>query len=182
MPLTTVSVLKIVEDPNEAQRLYESSIDELQRVAEEEFHGNKYIIRDLVPSDMPGITNNGWVETSGVVNTYATMTMGDGTSIADDTVMLIYAISSPTIDSIAAPDITTMRFTVGAALRAQVNLYDILLYNGNHKERMAYFMTPLIITKNQNVTIEEFVVTSNEAHQKVLYGLIAEKAGKLIEA
>ena len=182
MPLTTVSVLKIVEDPNEASRLYESALEMLQEVAEQEFSGNKYIIRDLVPSDMPGLTNNEWTEVTVAQGAYSTTTMGNGTGIADDTVMLIYAISSPTVDVRNTPDITAMRFTIGAALRAQINLYDILTYDGNLPPVMGYFMTPLIITKNQNVTIDEYPITSAQTHQKVLYGFVAEKAGKLLEA
>lgn len=183
MPLTTVSVLKLVEDGREAQRLYESALAKTEEVAEAEFEGAAFTIRDLLPSDMPGLTANLWAETAGTAaNAYATTTAGNGGAIADDTILCLYAFTLETTDTPSTPDVTVMRVTVGASLRAQLSLYDVMHFNADHPHRKGYLDSPIIITKNQNLTIDEFTETATQTYEPVWYGFTAEKVGRVIEA
>ena len=182
--LSTISVLRVIPDVDEANRLFYAALHQTEQEAEKEFGPRTdFTIRDLVPSDMPGLTTEEWVETSGSVdNAYAQTTMGDGTAIADDTIMCIYGFSSHTIDTPSAPDITTLRITVGAALRAQLNLYPILVYDAQLAPKKGYLDTPIILTPNQTLKIEEFVTTTSQVYQLAVHGFIAEKAGKVLQA
>ena len=186
MGLTTVSVLRTIEDPVEADRLWYASLEEITRVATQQFGaGQDFTVRDLLPSDMPGQANNDAVETSGGTdNAYDTTTQGDGTAIADDTVMLINGVSIPTVQAANAAIVTALRITVGASLRSQVSLYPILSYGTEAQSatvvKKGWFMTPVVITKNQILTIAEYVTTLTTAYELVLYGLIAEVEGRVV--
>ena len=192
MPLTTISSLRVVNDPMEADRLIDVALNQLEAIADGHFNGRNFTIRDLIPMDAPSSpTANEWTDATGTDNTWDTMTLWDGTAISDDTVMVIYGISLPLSTITSAPNITALRFTVGASLRAQVDLYKILhfgtpdvaeagLLTGG--DATGYLMTPLIITSQQTVKVEQRVVTASATHQVIFHGFIAEIQGKTIEA
>lgn len=191
MPLTTISSLRVIHDPQEADRLYDVALNQTEAIAENHFSGRNFTIRDLVPSDMPGNTNNEWTETSGSDNAYATTTAGNASAIADDTVICIYGITFPTPTATSAPLVTTLRFTVGASLRAQLDLYKILNFQSPNVDEaihttgsdlIGYLMTPLIITSSQNVKIQQRIVTAGGTIHLIVHGFVAEVQGKTLEA
>jgi len=189
MPLTTISSLRVIHDPQEADRLYDVALNQVEAVGEDHFNGRNFTIRDLVPSDMPGNSNNEWTETSGSDNAYATTTAGNGSAIADDTVLCLYGVTFPTPTSTAAPLVTTLRFTVGASLRAQLDLHEILTFEQGGtgagepvSGKKGFFVTPIIITSLQTLKIEEYTTTATTAYQMHFHGFVAEIQGKTIEA
>jgi len=190
MPLTTISSLRVINEPSEADRLVDVALNQLEAVAEDHFSGRNFTIRDLVPSDMPGNSNNEWTEASGGSdNEYATTTAGSAAAIADDTVMLIYGVTFPTAYATTALPVTTLRFTVGASLRAQVDLHEIVTLitggtaaGGPLSPRKGFLMSPLIITSQQVLKIEEYVTATTGTYQMYFHGFIAEIQGKTLEA
>ena len=198
MPLTTISSLRVVNDPLEADRLIDVALNQLEAVAESHFNGRNFTIRDLIPLDAPGLSlyatatdANEWTDSTGSDNTWDDTTLWDGTPISDDTVMLLYGVSVPLPTTTAAPNVTALRFTVGASLRAQVDLYKILNFQSPDTGETAlttgstligYLMSPIIITSSQNVKIQQRVVTASATHQIIFHGFVAEVQGKTLEA
>ena len=192
MPLTTISSLRVVQDPGEADRLIDVALNELEAISESHFNGRNFTIRDLLPLDTPASpTANEWTDSSGTDNTWDTTTLWDGTAISDDTVMCIYGISVPLSTTTAAPVVTALRFTVGASLRAQVDLYKILNFTSpdtgestltTGSSTVGYLMTPILITSQQTVTVAQRVVTASATHEVIFHGFVAEIQGKTIEA
>ena len=189
MPLTTISSLRVINEPSEADRLVDVALNQLEAVAEDHFSGRNFTIRDLVPSDMPGNSNNQWTEVEGGTdNTYDTTTAGSGAAIADDTVLLLYGVTFPTPYTSATITVTALRFTVGASLRAQVDLHEIVtLEQGGTgagegvNPKKGFLMTPLIITSQQTLKIEEYG-TASGTYEMFFHGFVAEIQGKTIEA
>jgi len=192
MPLTTISSLRVVNDPAEADRLIDVALNQVEAVAEGHFSGRNFTIRDLIPLDSPSSpTANEWTDSTGTDNTWDDTTLWDGTAISDDTVMCIYGISIPLVTTTAAPNITALRFTIGASLRAQVDLYKILnFFSPDNAEAqlttgsstVGYLVSPLIITSNQTVKVQQRVVTASVTHEVIFHGFVAEIQGKTIEA
>ena len=198
MPLTTISSLRVVNDPLEADRLIDVALNQLEAVAESHFNGRNFTIRDLIPLDAPGLSlyatatdANEWTDSTGSDNTWDDTTLWDGTPIADDTVMLLYGVSVPLPTTTAAPNVTALRFTVGASLRAQVDLYKILNFQSPDTAEaslttgstlIGYLMSPIIITSSQNVKVQQRVVTASATHQIIFHGFVAEVQGKTLEA
>ena len=190
MPLTTISSLRVVNDPSEADRLIDVALNQLEAVAEDHFSGRNFTIRDLIPLDAPSSpTANEWTDSSGTDNTWDDTTLWDGTAIADDTVMLIYGVSCPTTTTTATPIGTALRFTVGASLRAQVDLYKVLTFEQGGtgageqiNPTVGYLSTPLIVTSQQTVKVQQGVVTAPTTHQVIFHGFVAEIQGKTLEA
>ena len=198
MPLTTISSLRVVNDPLEADRLIDVALNQLEAVAESHFNGRNFTIRDLIPLDAPGLSlyatatdANEWTDSTGSDNTWDDTTLWDGTPISDDTVMEIYGVSVPLPTTTAAPNVTALRFTVGASLRAQVDLYKILNFQSPDTAEaslttgstlIGYLMSPIIITSSQNVKVQQRVVTASATHQIIFHGFVAEVQGKTLEA
>jgi len=192
MPLTTISSLRVVNDPAEADRLIDVALNQVEAVAEGHFSGRNFTIRDLIPMDAPSSPSaNEWTDSTGTDNTWDDTTLWDGTAIADDTVMCIYGVSIPLSTTTAAPNITALRFTIGASLRAQVDLYKILHFGtpdiaeAGHtrgSDGTGYLVSPLIITSNQTVKVQQRVVTASATHEVIFHGFVAEIQGKTIEA
>ena len=192
MPLTTVSSLRVVNDPIEADRLIDVALNQVEAVAERLFSGRNFTIRDLIPLDAPSSpTANEWTQSSGTDNTWAATTLWDGTAIADDTVMCIYGISAPLPTITTAPNVTALRFTIGASLRAQVDLYKILNFQSpdvaeaaltTGSDLIGYLMTPIIVTSSQNVKIQQRIVTAGGTMHLIVHGFVAEVQGKTLEA
>ena len=94
MPLTTISSLRVVNDPSEADRLIDVALNQVEAIAEDHFAGRNFTIRDLIALDAPSSpTANEWTDSSGTDNTWDDTTLWDGTAIADDTVMCIYGVT-----------------------------------------------------------------------------------------
>ena len=198
MPLTTISSLRVVNDPLEADRLVDVALNQLEAVAEDHFNGRNFTIRDLIPLDSPGLSlyttatdANEWTDTPGTDNTWDDNALWDGTPIADDTVMLLYGFSMPLPTLPGAPSATALRITVGASLRAQVDLYKILQFIPVSIEHDAltsgsnligYLMTPIIVTSSQNVKIQQRIVTAGGTMHLIVHGFVAEVQGKTLEA
>ena len=189
MPLTTISSLRVIEEPSEADRLVDVALNQLEAVSEDHFNGRNFTIRDLVGSDFPNSSNNEWAEASGSADEYATTALANGTAIADDTVLLIYGMTMPTPTTTVGPIITALRFTVGASLRAQVSLAEIQTMitggtaaGGPLSPRKGFLSTPIIITSQQTLKIEEWTVTATTNYQLHFHGFVAEIQGKTIEA
>lgn len=187
MPLTTQSILRTDLPLEESNDMVNQALAELENIAKKEFDGRAFTIRDLVPSDLPGFTNEEFVETSGSDNAYATTTGGDDTAIADDTVLMIWGISI--ITPVVSPIITTLRISVGAALRAQLNVYGLwqIINTGSAAgevsvPKIGYLLTPIGVTSRQKLKIEEFTITATTAYIPVYHGATAEINGKTIEA
>ena len=184
--------MRVVNDPSEADRLIDVALNQLEAVAEDHFSGRNFTIRDLIASDAPSSpTAIEWTDTPGTDNTWDTNTLWDGTAIADDTVMLIYGFSMPLPTTAAAPSATALRITVGASLRAQVDLYKILQFVPVSIEHDAltsgsnlvgYLVSPVIITSQQTVKIQQRIVTAGGTMHLVVHGFVAEIQGKTIEA
>jgi hypothetical protein len=181
-------MMRIDLTPEEITAHVASVLQKLEQEADKHFRNGDFTIRDLVPSDMPGLSNNEWTETSGGSdNAYATTTMGDGTAIADDTLIALWGLQIITPHTL--PPVTVFRITVGAALRSQFSLYPIIpiinsgtAVGDQFNPKIGYLMTPLIITANKTLKIEEYVVTTSTAYTPVFHGAVAEPNGKLIEA
>ena len=192
MPLTTISSLRVVNEPGEADRLIDVALNQLEAVAEDHFNGRNYTIRDLLPLDAPSSpTANEWTDTPGTDNTWDDNALWDGTAISDDTVMLLYGFSMPLPTLPGAPSATALRITVGASLRAQLDLYKILQFVPVSIEHDAltsgsnlvgYLTTPIIITSQQTVKIQQRIVTAGGTMHLVVHGFVAEIQGKTIEA
>ena len=189
MPLTTVSSLRVISDPQEADRLYDVALNQLEAISEGHFSGRNFTIRDLVPSDFPGNSNNQWTESAGGTdNTYDTTAAGNGSAIADDTVLCIYGVTFPTPYTAATLTVTALRFTVGASLRAQVDLHEIVtLEQGGTgageavAPKKGFMVTPIIITSQQTLKIEEYG-TASGTYEMFFHGFVAEIQGKTLEA
>jgi hypothetical protein len=185
MPLTTVSSLRIAHDPQEADRLFDVALNQVEAVADSQFSGRNFTIRDLTAADFPNQSEYEWKETSGGIDAWATQTLANGTAIADDTVICIYGITFPTITTTILPIITTLRFTVGASLRAQLDLHEILTFqsgNGVISAKKGFLVTPIIITSQQTLKIEEWSVVATTAYEMHFHGFVAEIQGKTLEA
>jgi hypothetical protein len=105
--------------------------------------------------------------------------------------MCLYGISIPLATTTAAPNVTALRFTVGASLRAQVDLYKILNFQSPDVNESAhttgsstvgYLVSPLIITSQQTIKVQQRVVTASATHEIIFHGFVAEIQGKTIEA
>lgn len=192
MPLTTISSLRVVNDPAEADRLIDVALNQVEAIAEDHFAGRNFTIRDLIPLDAPSSpTANEWTDATGTDNTWDDTTLWDGTAIADDTVMCIYGVSCPLPTATSAPNVTALRFTVGASLRAQVDLYKVLNFvvpdtaestPSSGSATVGYLVSPLIITSQQTVKVQQRVVTASATHEIIFHGFVAEIQGKTIEA
>jgi len=192
MPLTTISSLRVVNDPGEADRLIDVALNQLEAISEDHFNGRNFTIRDLIASDAPSSpTAIEWTDTPGTDNTWDDNTLWDGTAIADDTVMLLYGFSMPLPTLPGAPSATALRITVGASLRAQLDLYKILQFQApdtgetsltSGSNLVGYMVTPMIVTSQQTVTIAQRIVTAGGTMHLVVHGFVAEIQGKTIEA
>ena len=183
--LVTESMLRTNLSPQQVDALIESVKAQLEDEARGAFKERDFTFRELMPSDLPGYTNEEWLETSGTDNTWAVTTGGDGTAIADDTILLIYGVSILT--PAVSPIISGLRFTVGASLRAQFSVYNIwpIISSGTAAGsvvpvKVGYLAAPIIIHKQTTLTIYEAVLEATTAYRMVLHGITAEVKGKSI--
>ena len=185
MSLVTESMLRTGLSPQQADALIEAAKAQLEQESLGAFGARDFTFREMLPSDLPGYTNEEWLETSGGDNAWSTTTGGDGTAIADDTILCIYGVSI--ITPAVSPIISALRFTVGASLRAQFSVYNIWpIINGgtavgdNLRVPVGYLASPIIIHKQTTLTIAEYTIEATTAYRMVLHGVTAEVKGKSI--
>lgn len=193
MALRTVSVLRPVQwiPVNRLDSMYKSTIKKLVEIAQNDLPGMDLTVRDLLPSDLPGFTNNEFVEQSGTDNQWAATTGGDGTAIANETFLALTGFSVLTPRAHDEDHVVTaMRTTVGAATVSQVTLYNTSPvintgtaageFLGSPATLGGVLETPVLARANQTITIEEYTVTATTEYLMAVCGLVCEKAGKTI--
>ena len=139
MPLKFNSILRRHDtmDPRRVDGIIKATIDLCVHTAEELVGGGDYVVRSLHRGDVPATsaTNRTWLEATGTTtDQFITAAIGNGTAIADDTVIGIYGCrwlytERPTsgVASYLAhkPPVTTMRLVVGGTRVAEWDLYTI---------------------------------------------------------
>lgn len=192
MPLTTQSILRSERTLplEEIDRMIDTNLNQLEQLAEKEFKGRNFTIRDLVGSDLPGNSTNIFTETSSGATGYATTTGGDNTAIADDTILMIWGIQLPNAQDWDTLIVTGFRISVGASLRAQFSVGSILQIKEAIGTAVAapyatapvgYLMTPIVVTSQTTLKIEEYS-TTDEQYLAIWQGAVAEIQGKTLEA
>lgn len=193
-PLRTESSLRTDYSADYLDRLLNAHRAKFYDVCLDQFGKDPFTWRDIQPSDLKGYTVEEFIETGSTDNTWTDMTMGGGNAIADDTAIMIWALQyfAETASTTARfPSNSGWRFKVGSTIRAQFS--GSHLWAGNvvttgtsagspiPGSKMAYLTTPLVITKNQPFTGQEYNITATEVYRLLVFGLTAEKAGKSIE-
>ena len=193
--IKTVSVLRNMQElkPERIDGIVNTSMALLARAALADLQGS-VIIRDLLPSDLPGYSTNLYTETSGTAIDWATTTGGDDTQIADDTTIAIWGVRlmTPATSETAAtafqdltPPITALRISVGSSKVALWNLYQIMSVHVDdlsgdaaHNPMGGIVESPIIITKRQKLKIEGYsATTAADPYNYHFFGAVAEKAG-----
>ena len=160
----------------------------------EQFGSYEFTWRDIQPTDLKGYTVEEWIETGSTDNTWTDMTMGGGNAIADDTSIIIWALqyfAEAATTSARFPNISGFRFKVGPTIRQQFSASH--LWAGNFLStgtsagspypgsKIAYLMSPLIITKNQTFQPQEYNITATEVYRLLVYGKVAERDSKTLQ-
>ena len=189
--LTTVSILRSERSLSleEIDRMIDTNLRQLELVAEKEFKGRNFTIRDLVGSDFPGLSTNIFDETASGSTGYTTTTAGDNTAIADDTVLMIWGIQLPEAVDWDGLTVTGFRISVGASLRAQFGVGSIIQWMNTGTEiaeaqptpAIGYLMTPIVVTSQTILKIEEYAV-NDVAYTAIWQGAVAEIQGRTLEA
>jgi hypothetical protein len=182
-----VSVLRRV-DEIKVERLdgiKKDSQKKLEEVARRDLPTARLVCRDLLPTDL-GLTNNEWTETTGATDNAWDDTSIASQSIKDDTYVAIYGCRLLTLA--ANPPISALKIQVGGATKAIWDLYKIWpLYTVGGgtaaAERTSIHSiagiaeTPVIITRNMQITIAEYVIEASTAYKLAFEGLVVEKEG-----
>ena len=152
-----------------------------------------YLIRALVPADLgeattgPSSTTNVWAET---ITTSGTAGFQDSKiasqNTPDDTSVALYGLVDSTD---GGQNVSQIRITSGQGIRAVWDLFPIIgsdpAVSGSVRCRTMYAMTPIIISRNMNVTIEYFIRPSNPTLTRgveiALIGLTCEGSGANIQ-
>lgn len=192
--LKTISALRVDLTPDEISQMRDENFAVLEQLAEKEFNGRDFIIRDLMPSDFPGITTEEYTETSSTDNTWTDTTAGNGGAIADDLIIMIEGLSLYDQQSTTGrtPPVSAFRIDVGAARRAIFSVYP-LFRGGNVAQSgtaaggvqnvpTGYLMTPIIATKTKTLLIQEYNITASAVYVAAWFGLAAEISGASIQA
>tara|TARA_Y100000034_G_scaffold134970_2_gene205063 strand:+ start:539 stop:1066 length:528 start_codon:yes stop_codon:yes gene_type:complete len=162
-----------------------SAIDQVEEVAQKAMGMDVVLTtRDLQPADL-GYTNQEFTETSGSDNTWADTTISSK-SIADETFVAIFGIQMLVPGAISTV-ITGLRFVIGGGRVAQLSLYGIQQNHTPddteatlHRPVSGYLLSPIILTQNSVLTIQEYTVTATTAYTPVFEGVVVEREGKLI--
>lgn len=141
-PMATLKFNSILRraDTMESRRIdgiIKATIDLAMRTARDFVGPGDYIVRSLHRGDMPATsaTNRTWLETTGTTSDqFINAAVGNGTAIADDTVIGIYGCRwlysevpsfAPTNRMPHRPPVTTVRIVVGGTRVAEWDLYTI---------------------------------------------------------
>lgn len=197
--LRTRSVTRDARDmrPEMRRGLLRSLEDEIVSAAQSKLGPTQRItVRDLVGSDMPNLSNNDWLETTGGTNAWATTGFAAGGTIAQDTWIGIYGYKYLMAEDADAdrganrPPASAARFSIGGT---PVAIWDLVKgfptnavvgnaatsYGGAHDAPEIWTESPIIVTERQAFTVEfwEQVTTLDVVIQ--LLGIVAEKVGTL---
>jgi len=162
-----------------------SAIEQVEDVAQRSLgQGVTLTTRDLQPADI-GYSNQQFTETSGTDNTWSDTTIS-AKSIADETFLVIWGVQM-IIPGIVELPISAIRFVIGGGRVAQLSLYGMQQPHtpdaaeaGIFRPITGMFLSPIVITQNSVLTIQEYNVTATTAYQMVFEGVAVEREGKLI--
>ena len=196
MPLLTESVVRPADQISDQQieDIYNSTREALyaSHIRSMGTDGN-YLIRALVPADLgeattgPSSTTNIWAET---VTTSGTAGFQDSKiasqNVPDDTSVALYGLVDSTV---GGQNVSQIRITSGQGVRAIWDLFPIIGsdpdISGSTRCRTMYAMTPIVISRNMNITIEYFIRPSNPTITRgveiALIGLTCESSGAYIQ-
>ena len=196
MPLVTESVVR------PADQIADSQIEDIYNATREALYAShvrsmgtdgNYLIRALVPADLgeattgPSSTTNVWAET---ITTSGTAGFQDSKiasqNTPDDTSVALYGLVDSTD---GGQNVSQIRITSGQGIRAVWDLFPLIgsdpAVSGSVRCRTMYAMTPIIISRNMNVTIEYFIRPSNPTLTRgveiALIGLTCEGSGANIQ-
>lgn len=162
-----------------------SAIEQVEEVAARAMgQGTTLTTRDLQPEDI-GYTNQEFTETSGTDNSW-TDTDISSKSIADETFLVIWGVQMLIPGTVQLP-ISAIRFVIGGGRVAQLSLYGMQQPHspdaaeaGIFRPITGMFLSPIVITQNSVLTIQEYNVIASTAYQMVFEGVAVEREGKLI--
>jgi len=196
MPLITESVVRPADQMSDGhiEDIYNATREALyaSHVRSQGADGN-FIIRATVPADLgeattgPASTTNTWAET---VTASGTAGFQDSKiasqNIPDNTSVALYGLVD---SSDGGQHVSQIRITTGQGVRAIWDLFPIIgadpSVSGSVRCRTMYAMTPVIISRNLNITIEYFIRPSNPSVTKgveiALIGLTCEGSGAYIQ-
>jgi len=198
MPLITESVVRPADQMSDGhiEDIYNATREALyaSHVRSQGADGN-FIIRATVPYDLgesggtagPASTANIWAET---VTASGTAGFQDSKiasqNIPDNTSVALYGLVD---SSDGGQHVSQIRITTGQGVRAIWDLFPIIgsdpSVSGSVRCRTMYAMTPVIISRNLNITIEYFIRPSNPSVTKgveiALIGLTCEGSGAYIQ-
>jgi hypothetical protein len=198
MPLVTESIVRPADQMSDGhiEDIYNATREALlaSHVRSMGTDGN-YVIRATVPYDLgesggtagPGSTGNIWAET---ITTSGTAGFQDSKiasqNIPDDTSVALYGLVDSTD---GGQNVSQIRITTGQGVRAIWDLFPIIgsdpSVSGSVRCRTMYAMTPVIVSRNLNITIEYFIRPSNPTLTRgveiALIGLTCEGSGGNIQ-
>lgn len=198
-PKVLINSFLIPEDQLSLQRrrqLRQSAIDAALREARDAQGDQDWVVRDLVPSDMPNLANNNWAEATGGTNTWNNSAFASGGTTAANTFMAVFGAQFIFSDALAAsaaigaanPAVTGLRITVGGKRVRQWNLYNIWrptmlagtptnAYGPAPLFPVGYAGSPVVITEQISVTVAFYELTTTVDFAVALLGYVVEKAG-----
>ena len=196
MPLITESVVRPADQMSDAhiEDIYNATREALyaSHVQSMGTDGN-YLIRATVPADLgeattgPAASANTWAET---ITTSGTAGFQDSKiasqNIPDNTSVALYGLVDSTD---GGQNVSQIRITTGQGVRAIWDLFPIIgsepAVSGSVRCRTMYALTPIIVSKNLNITIEYFIRPSNPTVTRgveiALVGLTCEASGSYIQ-
>ena len=196
MPLITESVVRPADQMSDGhiEDIYNATREALfaSHVRSQGGDGN-YLIRATVPADLgeattgPAASANTWAETVTASGTAAFQDSKIATqNIPDNTSVCLYGL----VDSTEmGQNVSQIRITTGQGVRAIWDLFPIIgsdpSVSGSVRCRTMYAMTPVIISRNLNITVEYFIRPSNPTLTRgveiAIIGLTIEGAGGNIQ-
>ena len=187
MPLVTESVVR------PADQIADSQIEDIYNATREALYAShvrsmgtdgNYLIRALFPADLGEATTGPSSTTSGTAGFQDSKIASQNTP--DDTSVALYGLVDSTD---GGQNVSQIRITSGQGIRAVWDLFPIIgsdpAVSGSVRCRTMYAMTPIIISRNMNVTIEYFIRPSNPTLTRgveiALIGLTCEGSGANIQ-
>ena len=196
MPLITESVVRPADQMSDGhiEDIYNATREALfaSHVRSQGGDGN-YLIRATVPADLgeattgPAASANTWAETISASGTAAFQNSKIANqNVPDNTSVAIYGLVDSTD---GGQHVSQIRITTGQGVRAIWDLFPIIgsdpSVSGSVRCRTMYAMTPIIISRNLNITIEYFIRPSNPSVTKgveiAFLGLTCEGSGGYIQ-
>ena len=196
MPLITESVVRPADQMSDGhiEDIYNATREALyaSHVRSQGTDGN-YLIRATVPADLgeattgPAASANTWAETISASGTAAFQNSKIANqNVPDNTSVAIYGLVDSTD---GGQHVSQIRITTGQGVRAIWDLFPIIgsdpSVSGSVRCRTMYAMTPIIISRNLNITIEYFIRPSNPSVTKgveiAFLGLTCEGSGGYIQ-